>query len=375
MHEPSEQLDCIVIGAGVVGLATGRALALAGREVVVLEAESEIGMHTSSRNSEVIHAGLYYPDNSLKARLCVAGKQMLYDYCDAHPVPVNRIGKLIVASGDQEVGRLQAIRAQAARNGVHDLTFLTAQEAHALEPDVVCDAALLSPSTGIIDSHMLMLSLQGEIEGQGGTVLTRSRVEKVTVADSGFVVQLDGEAFSCRTVVNAAGLFAAELARGIDGMPRDLVPDIHFAVGHYFAYQGRSPFRHLVYPVPIDGGLGIHATNDMGGSARFGPDVEWIDKIDYDFDDSRKARFVEAIRHYFPGLDEARLAPAYTGIRPKLSRPGEPAQDFVIQLEAEHGVPGLVNLFGIESPGLTACLAIGDYVVKQLVKDVSRRVL
>jgi L-2-hydroxyglutarate oxidase LhgO len=365
----SEQLDCIVIGAGVVGLAVGRALALAGREVVVLEAEPEIGMHTSSRNSEVIHAGIYYPDDSLKAQLCVAGKQMLYDYCESHHVPVNRIGKLIVASGEKEIGRLQDIRAQAERNGVRDLRFLTAKEANALEPDVVCDAALLSPSTGIIDSHALLLSLQGEIEAQGGSVLTHSRVENVSVNDSGFAVQLDDEEFNCRTLVNSAGLFAADLARGIDGMPKQLVPDVHFAIGHYFAYQAKSPFKHLVYPTPVDGGLGIHATNDMGGSARFGPDVEWIDTIDYDFDDSRKARFVDAIRRYFPKLDDARLVPAYTGIRPKLSGPGKPAQDFMIQGDAKHGVPGLVNLFGIESPGLTACLAIGDYVAKKSATD------
>lgn len=369
MQEHSDQLDCIVIGAGVVGLAIGRSLALAGRDVVVLEAEPEIGMHTSSRNSEVIHAGLYYPDNSLKARLCVSGKQMLYDYCKLRHVPCQRLGKLIVASGEEEVGRLQKIEAQAERNGVHDLTFLTAKEANTLEPDVVCDAALLSPSTGIIDSHALMLSLQGGIEEQGGAILTHSRVEKVTVTDSGFAVQLAGETFNCRTLVNSAGLFATDLAHRIDGMPRHLVPEVHFAVGHYFTYQGRSPFRHLIYPVPTDGGLGIHATNDMGGGARFGPDVEWIDTIDYDFDDSRKARFVAAIRHYYPKLDESKILSAYTGIRPKLTLRGEPAQDFMIQFEAEHGVAGLVNLFGIESPGLTACLAIGDHVAKQFSNE------
>ncbi len=363
----TDRIDCIVIGAGVVGLAVGRSLALAGRDVVVLEAEPEIGMHTSSRNSEVIHAGLYYPDDSLKARLCVTGKTMLYNYCEAHHVPFNRIGKLIVATGEREIARLAQIEAQAARNGVTDLRLLAAIEAHELEPNVTCEAALLSPSTGIVDSHALMLSLQGEIEAHDGAVLTNSRVMQVTAAQDGFDIRLDGidETFTCNLLVNSAGLHASDIARGIDALPHQLVPATRYAIGHYYAYPGKSPFRHLVYPVPVDGGLGIHATNDMGGSARFGPDVEWVEAIDYGFDDSRRGRFVDAIRHYFPQLDAARLAPAYTGIRPKLSEPGEPASDFVIQGEDVHGVPGLVNLFGIESPGLTACLAIGKCIAER----------
>jgi L-2-hydroxyglutarate oxidase LhgO len=360
-------LDCIVIGAGVVGLAVGRSLGLAGRDVVVLEAEPEIGMHTSSRNSEVIHAGLYYPENSLKAKLCVQGKEMLYAYCAAHHIPFNRLGKLIVASGEDEYARLEAIRAQARRNGVDDLRMLSASEAHELEPSVTCDTAVLSPSTGIVDSHALMLSLQGEIEEQGGYVLTHTRVTGIRPMDGGFEIAVEGsdERFQCETLVNSAGLFATDVAGMIEALPDELRPVGRYAIGHYFAYQGRSPFQHLVYPVPVDGGLGIHATNDMGGAARFGPDVEWVDEIDYDFDESRKTRFVEAIRRYFPELDESRLAPAYTGIRPRIVGPGEPAADFVIQGEDDHGVPGLVNLFGIESPGLTACLAIGEVVARK----------
>ena len=364
----SDQLDCVIVGAGVVGLAIGRSLALAGREVVVLEAESEIGMHTSSRNSEVIHAGLYYATDTLKARLCVSGKAMLYDYCEARHVPVNRIGKLIVASGDAEIARLHAIKEQGAKNGVTDLQLLSAREARELEPAVACDAAMLSPSTGIIDSHALMLSLQGEIEAHGGYVVPNSRVTKVRPMSDGFELAVDGSAdpVTCKTLVNSAGLFAGDLADAIEGFPVDARPPVRYAIGHYYAYQGKSPFNHLVYPVPVDGGLGIHATNDMGGSARFGPDVEWVDRIDYDFDDTRKERFAEAIRRYFPTLDESRLASAYTGIRPKLSGPGEAAHDFVIQGAEAHGVPGLVNLFGIESPGLTAALAIGDHVAEMV---------
>lgn len=362
----TEQLDCVVIGAGVVGLAVGRSLALAGREVVVLEAEPHIGMHSSSRNSEVIHAGLYYPPGSLKARLCVEGKAVLYDYCDAHRIPVKRIGKLIVASGDAEQKHLETIRAQAERNGVHDLRMLSAKEARNEEPNVVCDAAMLSPSTGIIDSHALMLSLQGEIEATGGYVLTQNRVASVVPTSEGFSVCVDRseESYSCRTLVNSAGLFAPDLTNAIPGFPDATKHSAHYAIGHYFAYQGKSPFNRLVYPVPVNGGLGIHATNDISGSARFGPDVEWIESVNYGFDESRKARFVTTIRQYFPGLDESRLVPAYTGIRPKLTGRGEPGSDFVIQGEDVHGIAGLINLLGIESPGLTACLAIGDYVAR-----------
>ena len=261
----SNQLDCIVVGAGVIGLAVGRSLARTGREVVVLEAEPEIGMHTSSRNSEVIHAGLYYPEGSLKARLCVSGKAMLYEYCNVRNIPYDRLGKLVVASGDEEVARLEQIRAQASRNDVNDLDFLTAEQVITIEPDIVCDAALLSPSTGIVDSHALMLSLQGEIEERGGVVLTRHRVERAIANDLGFDLELEGsnDRFSCRTLINSAGLFAADVAHRIAGLAQCHIPQIRFAIGHYFSLPGKSPFSHLVYPVPVNGGLGIHATNDL----------------------------------------------------------------------------------------------------------------
>ena len=360
----SEQLDCIVVGAGVVGLAVARSLALAGREVVVLETEPEIGMHTSSRNSEVIHAGLYYKEDSLKARLCVSGKEQLYRYCEDRNIPHQRIGKVIVASHANESARLNAIHAQAMKNGVADLSFVDEAQVREMEPAVKCHSGLFSPSTGIIDSHSLMLSMQADIEAQGGSVLTHSRVSNVRHAAKGFrlTVEAVADEFSCKTFINAAGLWAPDIAAEVGQLKEQHSERLFLAKGHYYAYQGKSPFKHLVYPVPIDGGLGVHATNDMGGAARFGPDVEWVDTVDYAFDESRKDRFVESIRRYFPGLDETKLTPAYTGIRPNLAGPGGEARDFVIQGPTEHGVPGLVNLLGIESPGLTASLAIGDYV-------------
>ncbi len=354
----SEQLDCVVVGAGVIGLAVGRALALAGREVVVLESEPHIGIHASSRNSEVIHAGLYYPEDSLKARLCVQGKEMLYAYCKARRINHRRLGKLIVATDAADIDRLHAIREQAAKNGVKDLTLLNADAVSELEPHVWCEAALLSPSTGIVDSHELMTALQADIEGSGGTVVLNSAVDDLAVAEKGIRFECAGVTIVCDTLVNAAGPWAQDLV----GVVMGGVPQRFLAKGHYFAYQGKSPFRHLVYPLPSDGGLGVHATNDLSGAARFGPDVQWVDAIDYDFDESRKQDFVASIRNFFKGLDEERLVPAYTGIRAKLAGPGAAFTDFMIQGEAAHGVPGLVNLFGIESPGLTASLAIGEYV-------------
>ncbi len=364
----TDQLDCVVVGAGVVGLAIGRSLAMAGRELVVLECEPDVGMHTSSRNSEVIHAGIYYGDDTLKARLCVQGKAMLYRYCEERHVPFQRIGKLVVAAHDNEIPRLLAIQLQASRNGVNDLELIDHAAARRLEPAVECKRGLLSPSTGIIDSHALMMSLQADIEAHGGSVLTHSRVCEASASETGFELKVDEieDSFQCRILVNSAGLHASEFARSIKGLDPVVIPETRFAKAHYFAYQGKSPFNHLVYPLPEDGGLGVHATNDMGGSARFGPDVEWVDEIDYSFDEGRKGRFVSAIRSYFPDLDESKLTPAYTGIRPKISGPGEPAADFVIRGPKEHGVRNLVNLFGIESPGLTASLAIGDYVNEML---------
>lgn len=354
----TEKLDCVVVGAGVVGLAVARALALIGREVVVLERESHVGMHTSSRNSEVIHAGIYYPQDSLKAELCVRGKKMLYRYCETRGIAYLRIGKLIVATNNDEIVKLEEIKTQAARNGVTDLRFVNAEEVHEIEPAVSSCGALLSPSTGIIDSHELMTALQGDIEEHGGAVVLNSAVSNLALAGDEMRFECGGAAFSPTLLVNSAGLWAQELVtKVLPGSDR-----CRFARGQYFSYQGQSPFRHLVYPVPVPGGLGIHATNDLGGSARFGPDVKWIGAIDYDFDDTRKPEFVGAIRRYFPDLDEERLVPGYTGIRPKVSGPGEPAADFVFQSEQDHGVRGLVNLYGIESPGLTACLAIGEKV-------------
>ena len=359
----SETLDCVVVGAGVVGLAIGRSMALAGREVVVLEAEPHIGMHASSRNSEVIHAGLYYREDSLKARLCVRGKEMLYAYCEEHHVAHKRLGKLIVAPREEDFDRLKEIEEQATRNGVTDLTFLNGENARELEPDVECASALLSPSTGIVDSHELMTSMQAEIEANNGTVVLNSEVLDVSSDGQHLRFRSGGDAFVCRTLVNSAGLWSQKLVAG-EGRPLQRAPGRFLAKGHYFAYQGKSPFRHLVYPLPSGGGLGVHATNDLAGAARFGPDVEWVDSIDYDFDESRKQDFVTAIRSYFPGVDESRLSPAYTGIRCKLAGPGSDFTDFLIQGEADHGVAGLVNLFGIDSPGLTAALAIGEHVEK-----------
>ena len=367
----TDELDCVVVGAGVVGLAIGRSLAIAGRNVVVLEAEPEIGMHTSSRNSEVIHAGLYYPEGSLKAELCVKGKEMLYEYCEQRHIPFQRIGKLIVAAHEEEQERLLAIRTQAEKNGVMDLRLMEQAEIRELEPAIVGQLALFSPSTGIIDSHSLMIALQADIESHDGIVLTHSRLSGVAVTSDGFRLLVDGtdDEFECEILINAAGLQAEQVARNIDGLSSQHVSAIRYAIGHYFAYQGKSPFQHLVYPLPIDGGLGIHATNDMGGMARFGPDVDWVEKIDYGFDESRLECFAESIRQYFPDLDVSKLAPAYTGIRPKLTGPGEAPRDFAIEGAETHGVGGLVNLFGIESPGLTACLAIGEYVSSKLLRS------
>jgi L-2-hydroxyglutarate oxidase LhgO len=362
-----EKLDAVVIGAGVLGLAVARELALAGREVVVLEAEDAIGTHTSSRNSEVIHAGFYYPTGSLKARLCVAGRRALYAYCEANDVAYQRLGKLVVATTEAEVPGLESYKRQGELNGVEDLTFVDAAAARKLEPVVRCVRGLWSPSTGIIDSHGLMRAFVRDVQRAGGAVVLETPVlgGKVGGDGAGIALSVGGRApmtVRCRTVVNAAGLTAQAVARSIAGLPPDSIPPCHYAKGHYFVLTGRPPFRHLVYPIAVAGGLGVHVTLDLGGRARFGPDVSWIDGIDYAFDEGRAASFYAAIRRYWPGLADGELQPGYTGIRPKLGPAGSPAQDFVIQGPAEHGVPGLVNLFGIESPGLTAALAIADHV-------------
>jgi L-2-hydroxyglutarate oxidase LhgO len=364
-----EKIDCVVIGAGVVGLAIARALALQGREVIVVEAEKQIGMGTSSRNSEVIHAGLYYDRDSLKARFCVAGKQALYAYCDARGVPVKRCGKLIVATDESQVSELRRLQGIAAGNGVNDLRMLSAADAKALEPDVECVAALLSPSTGILDSHGFMVALRGDAENAGATFAFQSPVTQGRVRPEGIEIQIGGNAsdvWLARTVVNCAGLHASGVAASISGLDRRFVPRTYYAKGNYFSCAGRSRFRHLIYPVPVPGGLGVHLTLDMGMRPRFGPDVEWLDTPAYDVAPSRANAFYAEIRKYWPGLPDGALQPDYAGVRPKLAVQGQPAADFRIDDRSVHGVPGLVNLFGIESPGLTSALAIGDYVATRL---------
>ncbi len=361
----NERLDCVVIGAGVVGLAVARALALRGREVVVLEAANAIGTGASSRNSEVIHAGIYYPAGSLKALLCVQGREQLYAYCEARGVAHTRLGKVIVAATDAELPTLAKYLHAARANGVHDLEQLDRARIHELEPSVKCVAGLLSPSTGIIDSHALMLALQGDVEANGGVLALGSPVLSGVVGDNEVRLEVGGTeptSVTARSVVNSAGLAAPAVARSLDGLRRARVPQEYFARGHYFVLNGLSPFRRLVYPIAEHGGLGVHVTLDLAGRARFGPDVEWIEKPDYAFDRSRKPQFVAAIRRYYPELDETRVEEGYTGIRPKISGPAETAADFVISGPADHGVRGLVNLFGIESPGLTASLAIAERV-------------
>jgi len=360
-----DKVECVVIGAGVIGLAIARRLALAGREVIVLEAAEGIGTVTSSRNSEVIHAGIYYKAGSQMARMCVSGKRALYTYCRDHGIPHRNCGKLIVATTPAESEKLQSIKAHAEANGVDDLQTLTGEAARALEPALNCAAALLSPSTGIIDSHAYMLALRGEAEDAGAafafhTPLLGGR------ANAG-CIQLDagGDApmsLQCRLLVNAAGLGAFAVARSIDGMPVDMIPPAYLAKGNYFSCSARVPFSHLIYPVPEPGGLGVHLTLDMAGQARFGPDVEWVDRIDYAVDPARAERFYPAIRRYWPALPDGALMPSYSGMRPKIVPPAVAVQDFLIQGPRDHGIDGLINLFGIESPGLTSSLAIADHV-------------
>jgi len=360
-----ERLDAVVIGAGVVGLAVARALALAGREVVVLEAADAIGTETSSRNSEVIHAGIYYPPGSLKARFCVAGKLALYRYCDERGIPYRRCGKLLVATAESQLPKLHAIRSQAEANGVTDLRPLTAAEALALEPELRCVAAYLSPSTGVVDSHAFMLALQGDAESHGAMIAFKSPVAGGAVRDDGIEIATGGDEplrVLARTVVNSGGFHAQHVAASFEGFPREHVPPTYYAKGNYYSLVGSAPFSRLVYPMPNEAGLGVHITIDLGGQARFGPDVEWIERIGYDVDPRRADSFYAAIREYWPGLQDGRLAPGYSGIRPKIVGPKDKAADFVVQGPREHGVPGLVNLFGIESPGLTASLAIADRV-------------
>ena len=362
-----EEVDCVVVGAGVVGLAVARALALAGREVIILDAADSIGTETSSRNSEVIHAGIYYPAGSFMARFCVAGRKALYAYCAEHGVPHINCGKLIVATNAEEDAMLAGIKRRAEVNGVEGMRVLSAADAIAMEPNLHCTSALFSPVTGIVDSHAFMLALQGDAENAGAVPVFFSPVLAGRVVTGGIEIDVGGVdpmSLRCRLLVNSAGLHAPGLARSIAGVPTDRIPTAYYAKGNYFSLLGRSPFSRLIYPVPVPGGLGVHLTIDLGGQARFGPDVQWIDTIDYTVDPARADSFYAAVRKYWPDLRDDAIQPGYAGIRPKIVPRGAPAQDFVVQGPQTHGVRGLVNLFGIESPGLTASLALADYVAE-----------
>ncbi|MCY3885677.1 MAG: NAD(P)/FAD-dependent oxidoreductase [Gammaproteobacteria bacterium] len=352
-----ESCDVVVIGAGIIGLAVARAMAKNGREVLILEKHDAIGTETSSRNSEVIHAGIYYPIGSLKARMCVKGKHLLYQYCAERNISHSRIGKIIVATSVKQESALRQYQEQANRNGVGELQWLDRSAVYALEPHVRCRAGVFSPTTGIIDSHSFMMNLHGDVEANGGMVAFNSEVESIRFSD-GLLVQCAGLMLKPRTLVNAAGLWAPSLSRQLGGQYNE-----YYAKGHYYTLSGKSPFNHLVYPVAESGGLGVHVTLDIGGQARFGPDVEWVDDVDYSFSQSNKQQFVESVRSYYPDLDESKLTPGYTGIRPKLVPMGHSAADFVINGPRETKISSYVELLGIESPGLTASLAIADHVL------------
>ena len=362
-------VECVVVGAGIVGLAIARELALAGREVLILERQNAIGTETSSRNSEVVHAGLHYPSGSLKASTCVRGRDLLYAYCGQNGVPYRRCGKLIVATNETQLADLDRIRVGAARNGVTDVEVLDRAAARSLEPALECVGALLSPSTGIVDSHALMLALLGDAEQHEAALALQCPVRRISATPDGLRLNCgaDGEMeLGARWVINAAGLGAVALAASTKGLPKSRIPRAFLAKGSYFSLCGRAPFTHLVYPVPEPGGLGVHLTLDLGGQGRFGPDVEWVDSIDYAVDPARAAGFEADIHKYWPGITGRQLSPANSGIRPKIVGPGASAADFRIDGPETHGVPGLVNLFGIESPGLTACLAIAEDVARRI---------
>lgn len=360
-----DTVDCVVIGAGVVGLAIARSLAQQGREVIIVEREAMFGSITSSRNSEVIHAGIYYPQGSLKAKLCVEGKQRLYDYCEAFHVPHRHCGKLIVATNATQEQELQRIQQKAIANGVTDLQPLTGDEAKALEPALRSCAALFSPSTGIVDAHEFMLSLLGQAEAAGALISYMTEIDRLVPDEHGialFAKDFDEPVVHARCVINAAGLDAPALAGATTGLTEEHRPQAYLAKGNYFSLTGKAPFSHLIYPVPEQGGLGVHLTLDLGGQARFGPDVEWVDEIDYVVNPARGDQFYDVIRDYWPALKDDSLVPGYSGMRPKISPQGAAAADFRIDGPDTHGVPGLINLFGIESPGLTASLAIAQHV-------------
>jgi L-2-hydroxyglutarate oxidase LhgO len=365
----SADVEIIVVGAGVVGLAVAQALAKTGREVMVLEQHELIGSETSSRNSEVIHAGIYYPPGGLRARLCVRGKQLLYRFCAESRVPHARCGKLLVATQESQLSKLAAIRETAVKNGVADLEFLSARQAQALEPELACVGALLSPSTGIIDSHAFMFALEGHIEASGGAVVLRCPVKQIARDGNVFRLSTGGETpgqISCHKLVLSAGLHASGLARTFDFATGYRPPETYYAKGQYYALSGRSPFKRHIYPMPDGAWLGLHATVDIGGRCKFGPDIEWTPDIDYSFRPEKLDQFLDFIRSYYPGLEVDRLHPDYTGVRPKLYREGEPVPDFAIHGVEAHGCEGLVCLYGIESPGLTAALAIAELIAGQL---------
>lgn len=365
----TERVDCVVIGAGIVGLALARAVAATGREVVIVEQADMIGSETSSRHSEVVHAGIYYPPGSRKAEFCVAGKHALYAFCESHGIPHRRCGKIIVATSEDQHADLERIRENAAECGVRDLEWMTPEDVTGMEPEVRCVSALWSPSTGIVDSHALMLALQGDAEEAGAMLALLTPVTGGQVMNDGIRLDCgDDDAMSviADIVINSAGLHAQRVARSIAGVPPETVPPIHYCKGNYYTLSGPAPFSRPVYPVPEKAGLGVHVTVDLAGQVRFGPDTEWIDEIDYDVDPARAEAFYEAVRRYYPALADGAIAPGYSGIRPKLQAPGEDARDFVIQGAEDHGVPGLTNLYGIESPGMTAALAIADHVAASL---------
>jgi len=362
-------MQVLVVGAGIVGLAIAREAALAGHDVIVADAEPHIGSGTSSRNSEVIHAGLYYPTGSLRARHCARSRRMLYDFCASHGVPHRKLGKLVVVGRDADVAVLEKIFAQATQNGVEGLRMLDGADAIRMEPALSCVAAFHSPETGIIDSHRYMLALQGDIEDAGGVLALNTPVERLTPTPAGWEVRFGGAepgSLAVDAVVNSAGHGAQTLARATAGYAAERVPRLVLAKGNYFSYTGRAAFSRLIYPAPVPGGLGIHVTLDLAGRMRFGPDVQWIDAYDFNVDPARAATFYPAIRTYWPGLPDGTLVPDYAGIRPKLTGQGEPAADFMIDGPADHGLPRLVHLFGIESPGLTASLSLAQEVVGKL---------
>lgn len=369
-----DQVDCVVVGAGVVGLAVAREMALQGRETVLLEREDAFGTISSARNSEVIHAGIYYPKDSLKAKLCVEGNRLLYEYCRSHQVGTKPYGKLIVATDASQLDDLAAILYKAQNNQVPDIEMISGEKARELEPQLQCQAALLSATTGVVDSHGLMLSLLGGFEDAGGMLAYQSPLIAAKPmgnnAQDGFELLIggaDGIALRTKLLINCAGLSAPAVARHIEGLPAEQIPKAYFAKGNYFSLSGKSPFSHLIYPIPEPGGLGVHLTLDMGGQAKFGPDVEWLEieeegQISYAVDPIRGESFYAAVRQYWPGLKDGALQADYSGVRAKIVPPNAPAGDFCFNGPTQHHLQGLFNLYGFESPGLTSCLAIARHL-------------